>query len=598
MGLFSSSQPDDYLNRVETLGTEFRVLQAADTERLQRMKTYRDEIEAARKDVLVPKDQGGDYGRQTKQDGSKQRHRFHFPFAQALTVKHSFRIAGRLPDAQVDRREESPQERHRSDVMEKIWWGVVRASKGDVRVAAVAHDASGLGAGCLEVYWDAARQMPVFRDVDPLGVVIVKGVDDPHDFQRLYRYWEVDAASMIAQYRDRFVDDAKTRAVDFSELKVNPNGKVCIVQMTDKQRTVRFVLGYAPNAKDKAVDVPLYDTFHNYGFVNYVVIPNLGPERNVWGWADYDFVREVASYIPTMFGREADILRMVAGGAFTISGSKLSPHAASRILAEGGVLPVGKDGKVEPVQAAQVPAFASEHRASAIQFLQMLGFAPPAAWGDGNAGSGSDRGLQLGPMLELTMMKQLNFGAGLSRLGAMVFRMVENMTAGQATYSGSVQKRGAKRGFVMSLAPGETNDDGLSNDPSQLIAKDYEIRFSWPSRLDPDDPAFTASELNKFAQGVQSLRTTLERMGHEAPEDEMKLIEQENEDHPWLRQGMLKLLEMQMNASQQGQNDGTQNQGADFGAAIGTMTTKDGQALDANAMTGQLAGGVGNLFGQ
>jgi hypothetical protein len=87
-------------------------------------------------------------------------------------------------------------------------------------------------------------------------------------------------------------------------------------------------------------------------------------------------------------------------------------------------------------------------------------------------------------------------------------------------------------------------------------------------------------------------------MGFEAPEDEMKLIEQESQDHPWLRQGMLKLLEMQLNAPQQGQNDGSQNQGADFGSAIDTMTSSDGQALDGDAMTGQLSGGPsGQLYG-
>jgi hypothetical protein len=285
---------------------------------------------------------------------------------------------------------------------------------------------------------------------------------------------------------------------------------------------------------------------------------------------------------------------MVANGAYSMAGSKLTPAAAARILREGGVLPLGKDGKLDPVEAAQVPTFASEHRQSAVQFMQMLGFAPPAAWGDGNAGSGSDRGLQLGPMLELTMMKQLNFGAGLARLGSMIFRMVEQMQAGKATYTGQTQRRGARKAFKLTLDP---TQDLPGTTPADIIAKDYEIRFSWPSRLDPDDPAFVASELNKFVQGAQSLRTTLERLGFEAPEDEMKLIEQESQDHPWLRQGMLKLLEMQFNQSQQGQNDGSQNQGADFGAALDTMNSPDGQALDSDAMTGTLANGIGTLYG-
>lgn len=594
MGLLSAKPSDDYQVRVNDLATEFRVLQAGDAERLSRMKMYRDEIEASKSEAHTKSNAntGSDYGRggRTK-GGNPERHRFTLPFAQALTVKHSFRIAGRLPDAQVDRREETEEERSRSDAMEKAWWGIVRASKGDVRIGAVAHDASSLGAGVLEVYWDAAAQMPKFRDIDPVGFLVVKGLDDPHDFQRVYRFWEVEFATLKASYRDQYVDTAKTRPVSFDGINVNPNGKVCVVEMTDRNRKVRFALDYVKDAKQRPNDVPLLDESHDYSFVPFVVIPNLGPERNVWGWADYDFVREIVGYIPTMFGREADILKMVANGAYKMKGAKLTSQAAKTILQQGGVLPVGKDGDIEPVQAAEVPAFASEHRQSAVQFLQMLGFAPPAAWGDGNAGSGSDRGLQLGPMLELTMMKQINFGAGLSRLGSMCFRMIEKLQAGQARYAGTSSKRGSRRGFTMVTAPAASNVDGATPLPD-VIGKDYEIRFSWPSRLDPDDPAFVASELNKFAQGAQSLRTTLERMGFEAPEDEMKLIEQESQDHPWMRQGMIKLLEMQFNASQQGANDGSQNQSADFGSALDTMTTKDGQALDKNAMIGTLPGGV------
>jgi hypothetical protein len=112
-------------------------------------------------------------------------------------------------------------------------------------------------------------------------------------------------------------------------------------------------------------------------------------------------------------------------------------------------------------------------------------------------------------------------------------------------------------------------------------------------RLDPDDPAFVASELQKFTAGIQSARSTLEKFGVEAPEDELKLIEQENEDHPWLRQGMLKLIEMQLGAENQGANDGSQNQ-PDAMAGAGAM--QDTAALDADVMSQGLGGGT--LYGK
>lgn len=598
MGLFTrTASPLD--QEVQDLGAEFRNLLSAENERLTRMQTYRDELEAVRSTSLNAS-VGADYGR-VANDPSPHRHRFNLPFGQAMTVKHSFRVAGRLPDALVDRREETEEERHRSDTMEKIWWGITRESGGEAQLADASWDASQLGAACFETYLDLRRQMPVYRAIDPAGTLVVRGVLDPHDFQRVYRFWDAPLASVVAQYREGSVDGAP---IALNEIQADPTGSVRIVQMTDKTRVVRWALGRADGRGDTVQDVPLYRRTHNYGFVNYVVIPNLGPERNVWGWADYEFTREVIDYIGKLFGREADILKMVANGAMTLSGSKLSPGAVAQILHKGGILPLSKEGKLEPVAVPEVPNFEQAHAERSIKFLQMLGFAPEAAWGDGAAGSGSDRGLQLGPMLELTSMKQINFGSGLSRLASMMYRMVEGQTVEPARYTG-VAARGAKRTpFNFSFGPGaaslETSDGGeLPMTPKELFDGDYKIRFSWPTRLDPDDPAYVASELNKFTSGVQSARTTLEKFGVESPEDELKLIEQENDDHPWLRQGMLKLIEMQLGASQQGQNDGSQNTAADpYGAATATMTSKDGKALDGDAMSGALPSSFGVLSGQ
>jgi hypothetical protein len=137
--------------------------------------------------------------------------------------------------------------------------------------------------------------------------------------------------------------------------------------------------------------------------------------------------------------------------------------------------------------------------------------------------------------------------------------------------------------------------------PRELFDGDYTVRFLWHNRINPDDPAFSTSEVNKFAQGVQSLRTTLERLGIQNPEDEMRLIEQEAERFPWLRNGMIQMIRDQLAA----QENGATSQGAgggappssDQAAALATMGTKDGQALDLHAMTSALPGGVGTPSG-
>lgn len=601
MGLFERSPlPKDVRDELNVLGAEFEELRAADSERLARYSRYRDEIENVGRDNDLDTAIGTlDYRRERKNSPEFSRHRITLPYAQATTVKHANRIAGRMPDVIVDRREESAQERHRSDTIEKIVWGIHRESNGEVCLSGAAWDGSQIGSACFEAYFDPRRQMPLYRDVDPASVVVVRGVDDPHDFERVYRFWSVPLASLQAQYRNREFAGFPVELGNIEpRQKVDGREYVTIVQTSDRRRAVRFVMEGR---------VGLQAWTHDYGFTPYVVIPNLGPERKVWGWADYEFIRDLARYLPVYFGREADILKMVANGAFKVKGTKLSTSAVRRILSNGGILPVGREGDVEPVEVPQVPAFAESHLERARTMLNDLGFSPPAAWGDGAAGSGSDRGLQLQPMLELTNLKQINWGAGLSRLGSMCLRMIDLKQVEPTRYRG-VAKRGARKSpFNLLIGPEvepvvQQSDDGedieLPRSPKELFDGDYSVRFVWQNRIDVDDPAYVASELNKFAQGVQSLRTTLERLGIQSPEDEIKLIEDEAERHPWLRDGMIKLMQMQMDASQQGQGGGQPFDPAGaMGGALDQMTTKDGSALDADAGAGALNGGIGQLYG-
>lgn len=604
MPLFDRPAP---LTDLDRFADEFETLRAAEGERLRRYALYREECEATRDTDLVTAQPGWseDYHRVHVRDGERTRHRFTFPLAQALTVKHAHRIAGRLPDAVVDRREETPEERFRSDTMEKMWWSVVRASHGTTEFGDAAWDSSQVGSAAFEIYYDVKGQTPRFRAIDPGNCIVVPGLHDPHDFERAYRWWTVPLHSLIAKHDGQMFRDAPISLHDFLE------DRVTVVTVSDRTKAITFV------AEGERV-VGLEEKTHDYGFVPYVVIPNLGPYRRVWGWADYEFVREVGKYISVALGREADVLRMVANGAVQAKGTKMTNHQILRALQEGGVVQTGREGDVAPISAPEMPNFEEGHIQRMFDLFERVGFAPPAAWGAIGASSGSDRGLQLQPMIELTSMKQKNWEAGLSRLGGMAFQMIEEKQTGKASFFGNARRGNRSYSFNFQMdatAVGQTvntpvvGPDGEQDiveapaTPKELFGGSHEIRFSWQNRVDVDDPAFVASELNKFAQGAQSLRTTLERLGVEAPEDEIKLIEAEAEAHPWLRQGMIKLMEMQL-AAQEGAGPG---QGAGGGApfdstaalgdALGTMTGKDGAALDTDALTGSLDGGIGQLFG-
>lgn len=610
------------------LSAEFEDLRTSDSTRLERYKQYRQENEAARDDpdmaLRSVAATGGDYGLHRDSDNRTLRHKIPLPFGIALTVKHSYRISGRLPDAVVDRREESPQERYRSDTMEKIWWSMVHDSGEETLFAEGAWDGSQLGASCFDVYFDPSTQKPIFRCLDPAGVIVVRGVEEVHDFERVFRYWSAPTSSVKAQYRNFDFDGSGTYITDVSELesdhKVGTVPMTTLVECGSRQSRYRFALGGESGA------TPLYKRAHGLGFVPYVVIPNIGPYRDVWGWADYEFVRALCHYIPALLGREADILKMVAGGAYTGSGVGQDADTVKRVIAEGGYLPKKRDGSIEPIDPPQVPAFAESHSDRVVEFLKMLGFAPDASWGGSDTRSGVDRALQLQPLLELTAMKQTNWSRGLSRLASYAFRMLEDkqITGQAATFRGykpgtTSAQRTAFKAFQLGPdmtgvretatltdpATGEEYDDDviLPRSPKELFGGDYGIRFVWQNRIDPDDPAYVLAELNKFAQGVQSLRTTLERLGFQAPEDEIRLIEQEAEKYPWLRQGMIALMKLQLmqaSGGGGGQGSGGGNPGdplADLASGLGMMGGSDGDSEGANALTSGLPGATGQLYG-
>lgn len=602
LNIRTNADPDG----VNQYGAEFADLRTADAERINRMSLYRRENEDARKTNLLAKIQQPDtrdYGRAQRRRHDTFRHDIPLPLGKALTVKHSYRISGRLPDAIVDRRDESPEERYRSDTMEKIVWAIMRASRGNTQFASGSWDGSELGSTVFDLYYDVKRQLPIFRAVDPIGLVVVPGVDDPHEFQRVYRSWDVPLASLRAEYKDdptvRLQEITKSHMAGTIEM-------VTIAQMCDEDQRVRFI----PHC-----GVKLEEETHSFGFVPYVVIPNVGPDRDIWGWADYEFVRAITAYLGALFSREADILRSVANGTYIEKGTGQNPELIRATLTEGGVIPSKRDGDLQPVDPPQVPQFAEAHADRAMAMFKMLGFAPDATWGLGRYTSGSEHGLSLQPFVEFTAMKQLNWEAGLGRLFDMAYRMIEKKLVGNAKYRGSKPGPGNRRlPFVVNLGSNmdplkaqnpsatQTADPGaadlqaddlidLPRTPAALFDGDYEVRFIWNNRIDPDDPSYILAELNKFQHGAQSLETTLERLGFEAPQDEIRRIEQEAELYPWLNNGMIALIRAQLSQSNQG--DGGGNPGsATADLSQGTATAGSNPALGADAGAQGLGAGA------
>jgi hypothetical protein len=602
-GISGSPYPKELRDELNGYAEEFGALRGVHSARLGRYEEYRAELTMSRQRETERQRTLEDYGQLAPEPNTPRRHAIALPFGQALTVKNAHRIAGRMPDVIVDRREESAFERYRSNTMEALVWSIIRASNGQMQFASAAWDASQLGSCVFDLYFDPKSQHPIFREIDPASFLDVPGALDPHDFDRAYRFWEVPAVSLRNEYRGKefrgmpIPTDKISPAPERGDRELGQN--VVVVQMCNKERAIRFAL-----CKDGPIG--LYEQEHGFGLTPYFVIPNLGPERAIWGWSDYEFVRDLSKYIPKLFSRQADLIRQVANGAYTERGTGMTGPKLVALLRGGGIIPLKRDGAIEPVEVPQVPAFADGHATQAIEFLKMLGFSPAADWGESAATSGSDRSLQLAPAFQLSGLKQINWSAGLARLFAGAFKVLEAKQEKDVYVRGVKQQASSRKTERFAFKFPTPKEDaaemgvaGLPETMEELFGGDYSVGFEWQNKVDPEDPAYVASELNKFQQGAQSLETTLENLGCKAPEDEMMRIEQEADRFPWIRQGQIAMFKAQQQNAGQGEGGGAPFGPGDLSGAVDTMTSPDGAALDADALSGSLpfGGGVGTPYG-
>jgi hypothetical protein len=541
----STSRPGSVAGRkiIEPFAYELNQLRIDDGMRLQRMVDLRQVMESFRRDS-VSRILPSDYGRNGPELNDRTDVRL--PYLLAICVKHAHRAGGQLPDVRVPRADSSPPERWRQSVLERFLACCWNDSDALVQLTTAAWDASCVGAGAFEVYWNVDRQVACFYARDPAGMVVVPDPYKVWPYQRAYRSWLTPLGSLRASYGGKFVDPVDQRLgrvqIDGLEPLGDQQGSLCqINEVKDETQCVRW-----------SGEVLLHRSDHGADFCPTVLYPNVGPLRMVFGYSDVELAQDIALYYQRVFSRQADVAAFAARGSYTEEQTGVPAVQVREVIKKGGVIPIRRDGKVLPIEAHQQPSFINEHFQAARDALSDLSFVPDAAWGSqGEATSGSERGMQMLPQIELARQKQVNMRWALEKVSELCLRMAERNALGKQRYRGSMRRDGVSRSFRMDLGPAVPAPqglDGVDMTLPRLIAKDYDTEIVFTDHLDVWDPQFVLSELNKFSQGAQSLQTTLERLGTADPIDEMNLIQAEAEAMPWLRQGMIALIEKQLDA--------------------------------------------------
>lgn len=621
---------------IADLDAERLALESADGSRVERMKQYRAELEGHRDASLRgAAAEVSDYGRQLSSGSQTPKHDIRMPYGLAQVIKHTERTGGRLPDLVVPRLDGSQRETWRQGQVEKMLYQSWNASGAEVQLADATWDGSALGACVFEACFDLRYgRVPTFRSLDPVTVSVVPGEHRPDVITRIFRSWYSPRASVVNEYQGKAVDldDVDLGPVDVELLPEGEHrGGVDLIRvheaLTDESR-YRWAGGLL-----------LHRQQHGYGFCPAVVVPNVGPHRMLWGYSDYELVRSVTAYYERLMSRQADIIRFVANGTFTARATGLAADVIHRGIRNGGVLPIKVDGELRALDPPAQPPFVDSHLQNMQQAMNDLGFTPPASWGNGaNTTSGSERQMAMFPQGELASLKQSNLAYGLTRLNEMLLKLWEKKVPDSGTYRGTMTRGGRTRSYQLGVGdaaqppdqavtlPAEAPADQFTMDPelqadpaipetnplprtpAETIDGDYANAVLFAAHLDVHDPQFVLAEINKFNAGIQSAQTTLERLGFESPEDELQLVEAESQRMPWVRQGMIALLQMQLDAAMaEGQGSGAptvdSGAGGDLAGAMSSMT--DGanatgainfdalnSAINGNAERGAAPGGM------
>lgn len=531
---------------LEPLVAEFEDLFQQGSERVAQMQTWMGELEAHR--VVRQPWELWDYGSRTRKGAETYRHDIRLPYASAQTLKHTYRIAGRLPDFRIPRRDEEALERYRQEALEALLLHSWRISDGPSQFADAGFYCSATGAAAFELRWLMREQCVRIRAIDPSTVYPVLGADDAHDYERVYRSWLEPLSSVRYTYGTRSVLGGPIPVDDIAESETVRGVKmVRLVEMADGKQRVRWA-----SARGGVDGILLGHETHTHGIVPFQIVPNLGPFRRVFGYSDYEFVRQVNRYLSLLFSRQADVVAAVANGAYLSKGTGQPVETVLNVVRNGGILGSKLEGEVVPIPAPEFPSWIDKHSDTAYQSLMDLGFTPMADWGTGpGSTSGSERVMQLQPARQLQALKQVNLGAGLKRLNGKVLALYETLfTAERQRFQGSLESNGRRRGYAVNLGQGTALDvesgAPVPASPRDLIAGDYATEVIFRPELDLTDPNYVLSELNKFQQAVQSAQTTLQNLGVEDPQAELRLVKKEADELPWLRQGALQLLQMQM----------------------------------------------------
>jgi hypothetical protein len=390
-----------------------------------------------------------------------------FNYAKAIVDKTTSYLVSGLNFA-VDAVDDTPEAAVRARATERALAVVYDANQLDQLDFDTEVDAAVLGDGAYKVTWDAEERRVRVSAPDVQGLFAWWSGDDVGRVWRVASRYTIDAASARELYGITAPRGARVRSVG------TPPG----VEMVEVWTAREFEL-WADGARIEQRDNP-------YGFIPFVLYPNLREPKQFWGASDLPAIKEPVRELNRAFTQLSMILELSGNPIAVLENVSESSDIA---VMPGAVWELPERARaylLDLLQGGGVKLHA-DYVDLVYRALHDLGESPRTAFGENRAGlSGIALNVELDPLLKKIQRKRLIRGAAYRRRNEMILRILEQYAEPKVNY-----------------AP-------------------YRSRIVWGSVLPLDRSRLVEDERTLVAAGIHSRRRAADELGVEDPEGEFR----------------------------------------------------------------------------
>jgi hypothetical protein len=389
-----------------------------------------------------------------------------FNYAKAIVDKTTSYLVSGLNFA-VDPADDTPDAAARARASERALAHVYDANQLDQLDFDTEIDTAVLGDGAYKVTWDAVERRVRITAPDVQGLFAWWAGDDPSRVWRVASRYTIDCDSARAMYG---VTRPKSRAA----APGRPPGVEIVEVWTAEQLQI-----WADGAVVEERENP-------YGFIPFVIYPNIREPKQFWGVSDLPAIKEPVRELNRALTQLSMILELSGNPIAVLENVTASSDIA---VVPGAVWELPERARaylLDLLQGGGVKLHA-DYVDLVYRALHDLGESPRTAFGENRAGlAGIALNVELDPLLKKVARKRLIRGAAYRRRNEMVLRILEQFVQPAVSY-----------------AP-------------------YRSRVVWGSVLPLDRSRLVDDERVLVAAGIHSRRRAADELGVEDPEGEFR----------------------------------------------------------------------------